>query len=189
MKRTSTLSILFALIFSFPFTFSANSTVYVNNGNSSTYILYAGDSLHIASGTYTGTILNWQEGAKISVANGATFKPSSFSYFLGDMYVYGNATLSEINGQSASYHLKNYGTLTISGDTYLGNDATLENTYGATLTFNGSVNSNNSNVVNNGTIIAKNDWYSGNGSVLTNNNMMTVEGNLQINGSTSGERR
>ncbi len=182
MIRISTLSILFASIL---FSTSINSqTTYVNNGNSATYILFSGDSLHIASGTYTGIILNWQEGAKISVADGANFKPI-LSYYLGRIYVYGSATLSSINGQSSSFYLKNYGNITVTGDTYLGNSAKLENNYGATITFNGGVNFNNSTLINNGTILAKDDWYSGSSSVLTNNNLFTVEGNLQVNGSVS----
>lgn len=178
MIRISTLTLVTVLLLSF----AANSQrVYSDNGSASSYTLYAGDSLVIKKGTFTGSISNWQQGAKITVEASATFNPSSFGYFLGTLRVYGNANLPSLDGQTARFGLSNYGKVVIAGTTYLGGGAKLENNYGSTIKFTGSVNVNNSSIINTGIITAMADFYMGNGSKLTNNNTINVNGNLELN--------
>ena len=172
------------LIFSMLTALSARGTNYVNNGTSTAYVLYTGDSLYIAGGTYTGTIVNWQPGAKIAVAAGATFKPSSFSYFPGKIYVSGTATLNSLDGQTSSFLLQNWGVVTVSGNVSLSNSAQFVNNYGGTITVNGSFQANSSTITNQGTMTVKSDFYVGTSSTFTNNNLFTAQGKLEINSST-----
>lgn len=174
------ISTLLLLVLSISFSATAQQT-YVDNGSNNSYTINNGDSLYIKSGTFTGTINSWQQGGKITVAEAASFSPSNFSYFQGTIIVNGQAILPSLNGQSARFTYYNYGRTTITGSTYLGGNASFFNVYGATLTFNGSVNFNSSNLQNNGVINAKDSWYMGSSSSLINNNVIQSSKDIEFN--------
>lgn len=111
MNRSFTL-ILFIL--SFLFISSYAQTVYVDNGSAATYTLQTGDSLYISQGTFTGKIKDNGQGGKVTIAAGATFKPSSVSGFLGKYRVYGTAILPSFQSESG-FGLENYGVTTFTG--------------------------------------------------------------------------
>jgi len=174
------ISTLLLLVITISFSAAAQRT-YVDNGSNSSYTINNGDSLYIKSGTFTGSINSWQQGGKITVAEGASFSPSTFGYFQGTIIVRGQAVLPALDGQSARFTISNYGKTTINGTTYLGGNATFNNAYGALLTLNGSVNFNSSNLVNDGIIRIKSALYMGSSSSLINNNIIEVSGNLEFN--------
>ncbi len=180
MIRISTLSILSIL---FSLSLSAQR-VYVDNGSNASYTLRAGDSLSIVSGVFTGQISNWEQGAKIYIAEGAEFAPNNFGYFLGELIVNGKATLPGLNGQSSRFKLKNFGRTVINGSVYMGNNAKLENNFGATIEFKNAINFNNVDLTNYGIIKATGNIYIGNGSKFNNNNIIEVGGNLEFNNTT-----
>jgi len=182
MIRISTLfSLLLVSIFSL-INVEAHSTVYVDNGTSTSYNLNNNDSLYIQSGTFTGSINNWMGAPKITVAANATFNPSGFGYFLGSIIVYGKATLPRIDGQTTNFSLTNYGRITVSSTTYIANGK-LSNMYGATITFTGAFSTNTGTIVNKGTMLANSSFYAGASSVVTNSNTLTSIGYMEINGS------
>jgi len=78
MIRNFTLSVILSLCASL-FCKFASAITYVNNGTNTNYTLNAGDSLYIASGTYTGTISGLNSvSAKITVSDMAIFQPAGF---------------------------------------------------------------------------------------------------------------
>lgn len=181
MNRISTLSVLIVSLLQ---AIQATSqTTYVNTGNSTTYNLGSGDSLYIKSGTYTGSINSFHENAKITVAAGASFNPSSFNNPKGDLTVYGSAKFTTMNSAN-KFDLKNHGSTEITGSTSMnGGEQDWNNFFGATLRFGGTVMMNSDAVmVNNGTIIAASTFTMNNGSEFTNNNLITITGSFVSNG-------
>ncbi|MGC4036646.1 MAG: T9SS type A sorting domain-containing protein [Chitinophagaceae bacterium] len=178
-KQSAILVTIFAVIFS---ALSANSqTTYVDNGTSTTYTLGNGDSLYIKTGTFTGTINTWVSGSKITVAQNATFKPSSFSDNKSKVIVYGIATLPSLN-TNAGFGLTNFGTITVTGDAAMNGGAqTWTNNFGATITFKGNfaMNYDGSSFVNNGTVNANADFYLYSTSTITNTNVISVTGDFK----------
>ncbi len=169
-----TLSILFSLsVF--------GQRVYVDNGSNASYTLRAGDSLSITAGVFRGQISNWEQGAKIYIAEGAEFAPSNFGYFLGEIIVNGKATLPGLDGQSNRFKLKNFGRIVINGSVYMGNNARLENSFGATIEFKNAIDFNKVDLTNNGIIKTNGNLYIGNGSKFNNNNIIEVGGHLEFN--------
>lgn len=183
MTRISTLISLVSLTILSLVSFPAFSKTYTDKGTSTSYTINNGDSLYIASGTFTGTINSWEVGGKITIGESATFNPSSFGYFQGYIINNGQATLPEINGQNG-YTLTNYGKLTVKGKTYLGNKAVITNNYGATITFSGAFESNASTIINRGTMNATAAFYIGNNSSMSNLNTVITANNFTINGSS-----
>lgn len=156
MNRSFTL-VLFASFFLF--TSSYAQTVYVDNGSSATYTLKTGDSLYVSTGTFTGKIKDDGQGGKITIAAGATFKPSSVNNFRGKYQVHGVAILPAFQTQ-AGFALENYGVITINGSAQLGGGAqTWVNNKQASLTIKGSL-----------------DLYaSASGSIFTNYGEVVIE--------------
>lgn len=174
---------LFALFTSLVTSVSAQNRTYTDNGTNTAYTLYAGDSLIIASGTFTGSINSWEKDATIYVAPNADFKPGNFSYFQGTIHVVGNATLSTLNGQSDKFVLRNSGRVVVNGSAYLGNKATLQNTFGATIEFKAGLNTNNVTFSNTGNIAVTGSWYLGNNSTLNNLSTINVTDKIEFNAS------
>ncbi len=113
MNQSFTL-ILFASFFLF--TSSYTQTVYVDNGSSATYTLKTGDSLYLSGGTFTGKINEDGQGGKVTIATGATFKPSSIKGFRSKYRIYGTAILPSLQAESG-FGLENYGVTTVTGNT------------------------------------------------------------------------
>lgn len=100
----------------FLFTSSYAQTVYVDIGSSATYTLKTGDSLYVSNGTFTGKINDDAQGGKVTIAAGATFKPSSIKGFRSKYRIYGTAILPSFQAESG-FGLENYRVTTLSGNT------------------------------------------------------------------------
>src|SRR5690606_28695496 len=111
MKQIFTL-VLFFLALSFS---AYSQTTYIDNGSATTYTLQTGDSLHIGQGTLRGKINDWAKGGKVTVAAGATFKPSSVNGYHSKYTVYGSAILPSLQTEDG-FGLQNYGTITVNGN-------------------------------------------------------------------------
>lgn len=157
MKQNFTLVPFFVML-SFP---AFSQTTYIDDGSSATYTLQAGDSIYIRQGTFTGKINDWGQGGKITIAVGATFKPSSVNGYHSKYIVYGSAVLPSLQ-TAAGFELENYGTITVSGNAQMNGGAqTWTNASNATIHFKGSVSVNSgaggSQLINYGDIIIDKD--------------------------------
>ena len=134
----------------------ASATVYTNNGNSANYSLNAGDSLSIASGTYTGNISTFPAGAKIGIQSGAVFQPASFSFpnIHGTVYVYGTFKMTSQLRTNTSFTLYNYGVVWVTSTTLMsGSSQVWTNYYGGLMKLDGDVTMTSDNsITNQGTI-------------------------------------
>jgi hypothetical protein len=187
MNRNSTLIPLFCLVASL-FSNPVSSTVYVDNGSSATYNLVAGDSLNIASGTFTGTISGFALGAKISVASGAVFQPASMAFpnVRGTMYVYGTFKMTPQLRTNSNFTLHNYGVVWASSTTLMsGSSQVWNNYYGALLRLDGDAQMTNDNTINNfGTMTCGANLTMVGNSNINNKNVITVAGNYLNSGGT-----
>ena len=93
-------------------------TTYVDNGTSTTYTLQTGDSLYIKQGTFTGAVNDWNNGGKVTVASGATFKPSGVNGYRSKYIIYGTAILPSLQTEQG-FSLQNYGVITVNGGTQM----------------------------------------------------------------------
>jgi Secretion system C-terminal sorting domain len=185
MNRNSTLiglCCLFAILHSKP----SAAINYVDNGTATTYTLNTGDSLHIASGTYTGTISSFAAGAKISVAVGATFQPTlmEFPNVRGTMYVYGTFRKTTPFRSNDGFRIYNYGNVWLTSTTTMsGSNQVWTNYFNSTFNFTGDVSmTNNNSIINHGTInCAANLTMTGTTSI-TNKLNIYLTGNYQNNG-------
>lgn len=124
---------------SFSFLAAYTQTIYIDNGSSDTYTLQTGDSLYVSKGTFTGKIKDWAQGGKVTIAVGATFKPTSVEGFRSKYLVYGSAILPALQTESG-FGLENHGVLTINGNTQMNGGAQIwNNAANATINFKGSV--------------------------------------------------
>lgn len=188
MKRNSTLSIFAAicLIATLASTPAFSQTTFTNNGNNTSYNLGSGDSLYISSGTYTGSISAFNTGAKITVAEGASFQPSSFSNPKGLLTNYGTAKFGELKGNTG-FTISNYGTLWVTDNIEVnGTDEVWTNQYGGTMKLdkNVSVNGNNK-IINKGTVTIGTSLALNASSSLNNRNNLTIAGAFSQNTGTS----
>lgn len=180
---------LFALVTLSICIFSTNlgaQNTYVNNGNNSNYNLNNGDSLYISAGTFTGKINSFSQGAKITVAAGATFRPDKFNNPRGTLVVYGTAKFNEDLKTSSNFSLINYGTVWATQDVELnGNAQVWTNNFGGQLKFDDGITINNNNTITNrGTITSTGTIVLNSGASFTNTYATTVTGNLVTNGSS-----
>lgn len=185
MHRNSTLSLATLFVTSlFATTLTAQQT-FVNNGNPATYNLQNGDSLYIASGTYTGKVIAFNTGAKITVASGATFQPEVFDNPKGSLLVYGIAKFTTLNTNDG-FKYTNYGMLWTTGSVnFNGHNQTWINQFGATMRFDAGFTINNANIlINKGTIISGSVTLNTNAS-LTNKYTITITGSMTTNTSTT----
>src|SRR6218665_1884567 len=104
MKCNSTLRNLFALTIALAAnTLVKSQHVYVNNGTGTSYNLAAGDSLYIQSGLYTGYIGQFDQGAKITVAAGASFQPTGINNARGTVKVLGTFKINFWFGSNGGF--------------------------------------------------------------------------------------
>ena len=193
MVRNFTLSVILSLCASL-FCKFANGITYVDNGTSTTYSLNSGDSLYIASGTYTGSITGFPSGAKITVSDLAVFQPSSFpntngNSAKGTMWVYGTFTFNNTFLSNDGFTLHNYGTVTLGNTTLKGSGQTWTNHYGGTINFTSDVLMNgdfgNNNVfLNYQTVNCSGNFQMNSGSLVYNYKDFAVTGNYTVNGGT-----
>ncbi len=182
MNRTFTLFIAIAL-------FSAQSfsqNTFVNNGNSATYSLNNGDSLHIAAGTYTGKINSFNQGAKISVAQGATFQPETFGNGKGILTVYGTAKFNADLKPGDNFTIHNYGVIWCVNNAELnGNSIVLNNYFGGSIRFGKDLTLNNNNaLVNRGMMTVTGNVTLNSNASITNKYVTTISGNFTLNSSS-----
>ena len=154
--------------------------------------LNSGDSLFVATGTYTGNISSFPSGAKITVSDMAIFQPSNFpntngNSARGTMWVYGTFTYNTTFVSNTGFTLHNYGIVTIGNTTMRGNNQTWNNYYGATINFTSNVVMNgdfgNNNVLNSyGTVNASASFQMNSGSAFNNYKNFNVTGDFLANG-------
>ena len=187
MNRNFTL-IALAMLSSCLFTNNLSATVYTNNGTATTYTLNAGDSLSIASGTYTGTISSFAAGAKIAVQTGAIFQPVSMAFpnVRGTIYVYGQFKMTSQLRTNTGFALHNYGITWVTSTTLMsGNTQSWTNYYGGLMKLDGDVSITNDNAITNKGIIncGANLTMTGTCSI-TNRNAINVAGSYTNSGGT-----
>jgi len=165
-----------------------SQTTYVDNGTSNTYTLQTGDSLYIKQGIFTGTVNNWGTGGKITIANGATFKPANVNGYKSRYTVYGTMTVASLQ-TSDGFSLNNYGTVTVNGNTQLNGSAqTLINNAAAVINFNGSVdiNAGGSSFTNHSNITINSGFnFYADGISFTNYAEMAVGNDLNLYSNSS----
>ncbi|WP_175517834.1 SdrD B-like domain-containing protein [Thiothrix caldifontis] len=181
------LQILFALLLLTVLTgqaFAANCTAtytQTSTGGSSNYTLTSGQSLKIASGTYTGTV-EFGSGASICVETGATFTPGNLNNVAGTLTNYGTANLQTFSYNSGTV-IDNYGTLSFTGGLNTNGATAFRNRANATMTMANSFQlGNNSTFINDGLLTTSQDFNTQNGTTLTNNYRMEVNGNFNPDG-------
>lgn len=164
---------------------AANCTAaytHTNNGGSSNYTLNSGQSLKIASGTYTGALDGFASGASVCVETGATFNPSNINVIAGTLTNYGTTTLQTFVYNTGAV-IDNYGTLSFPGGLNTNGATTFRNRAGASMNMDYSFQlGKNSTLVNDGLLIAKEDFNTENGTTLTNNHRLEMEGNFNPDG-------
>lgn len=179
----------FALVLFSICLFSSNldaQNTYVNNGSNSNYNLNNGDSLYISAGTFTGKINSFNQGAKITVAAGATFRPDKFNNPRGTLVVYGTAKFNEDLKTNSNFSLINYGTVWTTQEAELnGNSQVWINNFGGQLKFDNGITINNNNTITNrGTITSNGTITLNSGASFTNTYATTITGSLVTNGSS-----
>ncbi|MCG2617415.1 T9SS type A sorting domain-containing protein [Terrimonas sp. NA20] len=186
MKCNSTLRNLFALTIALTSTVvAAGQRTLVDNGGYTSYNLAAGDSLIIRSGVYQGYIGQFDNGAKITVAAGASFQPSGVNNPRGALKNLGTVRFNNWFGTNGGFSVENYGNMTFAQGMQLNEGPQLwTNYYGATLRFESGVAINASTVVNRGTLYSGGAVQLNSNATLTNNNRLEIAGDLAVNGST-----
>jgi hypothetical protein len=186
MKCNSTLRNLFALTIAISGSLAANSQrVFVDNGSYTNYNLAAGDSLIIRSGVYQGYIGQFDNGAKITIAAGASFQASGINNARGAVKNYGTFRMTGWWSPNGGFSLANYGTFTCPQAMYFGDATqTWTNYYGATLRFDGGAQMNGVALTNSGTLVSGGNITLNVNSTFTNNNSATISGELNLNNST-----
>jgi hypothetical protein len=177
MKRIFTLTVLFAVLA----TTKLNAQItYTNNGTSTNYTLNAGDSLSIASGTYTGKVVT-NTGSKIVVQTGATFQPNTFNNVSASFENYGTVKIAMNLKTTAGFGLINYGNFWVTGTTDL-TGATAQtwiNIFGSQLKLDGDVSFlGNHTLSNRGTATLGANVIMSSGGAISNRYSMSIAGTL-----------
>jgi len=191
ISRRLTLSLIlagFALLVS---KFSAANLI-TNNGGSTPYTLANGDTLYLASGTYTGNINGIASGATIIVSNLADFQPANLpSNAVGTLYVYGTFTYNSSLTTNTNFKLYNYGMVNLASLTVKGKDQVWTNFYGGIINFTGDVLMNgtlveddNNVLINYETINCNANFQMNSGARFTNYKDFLQTGNFRVNGGT-----
>ncbi len=164
---------------------AANCTAaytHTNNGGSVNYNLTSGQSLKIASGTYTGTLNNFASGATICVETGSTFAPGNLNNAAGTLLNYGTSNLNTFSYNTGTV-IDNYGTLSFLSGLNTNGATTFRNRANATMNMASSFQlGNSSSLTNDGLLLTQQDFNTQNGTTLTNNYRMEVAGNFNPSG-------
>jgi len=191
MSRRLTLSLILAVFALIVGKFSAANLI-TNNGGSTPYTLANGDTLFIASGTYTGDINGIASGATIIVSNLADFQPASLpNNTVGTIYVYGTFKYTSSLTTNTNFKLHNYGMVTLASLTVKGKDQVWTNFYGGIINFTGDVLMNgtlveddNNVLINYETINCTANFQMNSGARFTNYKDFLQTGNFRVNGGT-----
>lgn len=182
MNRNSTLSI-FVIALSLLTTSLQAQHTYVDNGSSNNYNLGNGDSLYVASGTFTGNIWSFNTGAKITIAGGANFQPGNLSNPKGSFINYGNCKFSGLSGNSG-FTISNWGTFWVTGSAQMnGSDETWTNEFGGMMRFDNGLDNNSNDIINKGTLNMS-KLNMNNGSTITNYYVVNISGDYNGNTNT-----
>ena len=194
MLRKFTLPFILA-VFALVINKSASANLITVNGGSTPYTLANGDTLLIASGTYTGSIGGIASGATIIVSSLATFQPTSLpSNTTGSFYVYGTFTYTSSLTTNTNFTIHNYGMTNLGSVTLKGKDQLWTNHYGGTINFagdvimNGAVGDDNNVMINYETVNASGNFQMNSGSGFTNYKDFNVAGDFKANGGSLENR-
>jgi hypothetical protein len=163
---------------------NCNATyTYTHTGSGgSNYTLNSGQSLKIASGSYTATLDNFASGSSICVETGATFAPGNLNNAAGTLTNYGTTNLQTFSYNTGTV-IDNYGTLSFLGGLNTNGATTFHNRSNATMNMASSFQlGNNSTFINDGSLITQQDFNTQSGTTLTNNYRMEVAGNFNPDG-------
>jgi hypothetical protein len=167
---------------------TAASYTYTDNGSSTNYNLNSGQSLKVASGTYTGTLNNFASSSTICVETGATFTPGNLNNPAGTLTNYGTTTLGNA-AFNAGTTLHNYGTFTFTGSPNTNGATTFYNHTNATMSAPTFQLGSNSTFTNDGLVTATGDLNTTTGTTLTNNYRIEVDGNFNPDGTFTNNGR
>jgi hypothetical protein len=190
MFRNLALSLILTVT-TIAFSKTSFATTYVDNGTATTYTINAGDSLYIASGTYTGQINGLGSvNAKITINSGATFQPSGIpNNAVATINNYGTAIFNYNIRTNTNFTLNNYGIFSVSGTTTIvGNNQTWTNNIGGTMNFfdnvlmNGNVGDVNNTLINYETVNCTGTFQMNSGSAYYNYKDFSVTGTFRVNG-------
>jgi len=159
---------------------SFSQTTYVDNGTSTNYNLQSGDSLYIRQNTFTGSVTNWSGGAKITVASGATFRPSAVNGYRSRYIIHGTMIVSSISAETG-FSLTNNGTVTVNGNTAMNaSGQTWINNASAVMNFNGgvAVNSAGNTITNYADINITGEFNLYGNSTINNRRNIVIGGNF-----------
>lgn len=156
-----------------------SQTIYIDNGSSNTYTLQNGDSLYIAQGTFTGTINDWNNGGKVTIASGATFRPANVGNYRSRYTNYGTVIVNSLNTENG-FTLRNYGTVTVNGGSQInGSNGEITNYAGGNINIQGGFALNNPNTLtNSGTITVGGEFNVWSASNVINRREIRVTGNF-----------
>jgi len=161
---------------------TASATNYNNTGTNTTYQLYAGDTLRIKSGTYTGNITVFNANAVIIVEPMAIFKPIAFPNSKGTLINNGTMTFSSGMAPTTGFSVTNFSRMQINGDVQLNGLQTWTNKFGATMEINGDLEMNMFSImINEGTLNVEGNVDLNLFSSLTNKNLISTEGSYTVN--------
>ena len=176
MRNFTLIAVLFSAL-----SFSASATNYNNYGAATTYNLYAGDTLRIKSGTYTGTIAIFNNNAVIVVDPVATFKPNNIANSKGTIINNGNVHLNFSFTPDSGFDLVNFMTTRIRS-IQMNTLVTMTNKFGAVLTVDQSIEMNAfSSLINEGSLNVGSSLTMNMFSYAENHNEISTGGALTVN--------
>jgi hypothetical protein len=199
MFRKFTLSALLTIC-SFVIGKYSFATIYVYDGITplpNPLSLGNGDSLFVATGTYTGSITSFSTGAKITVSDMAIFSPTVFpntngNSAQGTMYIYGTFSFSSPFQSNTGFQIINYGVVSLDTVTMRGSGQIWTNNYGAIMNFSRGVLVNSTgggNTINNyGTLNFSKTLVMTSNAQINNYKNIFVGGEFTVNGGTLENR-
>ena len=165
------------------------------NGGSTSYSLNNGDTLFIASGTYTGSVSGLNSNNKtIIVAGGATFEPANLAPTNGvvcKMHIYGTFTYTSSLTTNTNFTIDIYagGMVNLSAMNTKGKDQVWTNHHGGTMNFfgdvlvnGGTLEDDNNVFINYDSIYCAGDFQMNSGSSFTNYKDFRGDGDFILNG-------
>lgn len=174
-----------ALCFTLCAPFTSGATNYNDNGSSSIYTLFSGDTLKLLSGSFGGGIVSLNNGAVVVISPSATFKPNYIYTLKGKIINYGNIKFTYALGSAEGFDLENYGTAIFQQDLSLYDGTlpqTINNYVGATLSIKGNFSMGANTALNNNGIMSVDRDFNlyKSTSVVNNNRTIDIAGNINM---------
>lgn len=179
--RNATLCAVLLLI-SLLHSFSSKAINYTNLGTNTIYNLYAGDTLHIKSGIYSGVIATFNTSAVIVVDPNATFKPNNLANPKGTIINNGTILINYYIAPNAGFSVQNFNAIKVTGSVQMNGFQTWNNRFGATMEIGQSLTMNAfSSLTNEGTLTVGDDVTLNMFSSFTNKNTVNIGGDMEVN--------